>query len=89
MAGIVDTIIVTRKGQITIPIDIWRELGFEEGEQLYVERAGDTIVIRRPVSVVERTAGVFAGYRLPTPLTSGEERESYERGVAEEADDYE
>lgn len=75
---------ITRKGQITIPIEIRRALNLAEGERLSVERAGDTVLLRRAISVTERTAGSLAKYRKDPPLTLEEERAAFEQGVADE-----
>ncbi len=39
---------VTRKSQITIPIEVRRKLGIREGDFLYVDVEGDKIVIEKP-----------------------------------------
>lgn len=75
---------VTRKGQITIPIDVRRSLGLREGDHLDVERHGETVVLRRATSVAQRTAGALAHYRKARPLTADEERDAFELAVAEE-----
>jgi AbrB family looped-hinge helix DNA binding protein len=75
---------ITRKGQITIPADIRRELGMSEGDQLDVELQGDTVIVRRASSVAARTGGALAKYRRSTPLTVEEERSLFEQAVAEE-----
>ena len=83
------TTTMTNKGQITIPIEIRRELGLEGGDRFEVVRVGNDMVVRPAVSVARRTAGILSSYRLPVPLTIEEEREAFERGLAEEADSYE
>lgn len=75
---------VTRKGQVTIPIDIRRRLGIKEGDKLAVEEHDDEIVFKRARSYAERSAGIFAKYRLPKPLTPEEEREAFGQAVADE-----
>ena len=75
---------VTRKGQITIPIEIRQSLNLNTGDKLAVEQRGDTVLLRRATSVVERTAGIFAKYRKATPLSPAEERAAFEQGVADE-----
>ncbi|HYI25084.1 MAG TPA: AbrB/MazE/SpoVT family DNA-binding domain-containing protein [Thermomicrobiales bacterium] len=81
---VVSNTTITRKGQVTIPADVRRELGLQEGDQLSVERQGDTVVLRRATSVAQRTAGALAHYRKSRPLTADEEREAFELAVAEE-----
>ena len=80
---------MTDKGQVTIPIELRRELGFEGGDKFMVVRQGDGVMIRPAVSVAQRTAGILSKYRLPRPLSIEEEREAFERGLAEEAESYE
>lgn len=80
---------VTRKGQITIPADIRRELGMSEGDLLDVERQGDTVIVRRASSVASRTGGALAKYRRPQSLTIEEERVLFEQAVADEVSENE
>jgi antitoxin PrlF len=75
---------ITRKGQVTIPIEIRRELNWDEGKVVSFERQGKGVFLLPAQSVVERTAGIGAKYRLPKPMTREEEKEAFERGVAEE-----
>jgi AbrB family looped-hinge helix DNA binding protein len=75
---------VTRKGQVTIPIDIRRKLGIKEGDKLAVEEHDDEIVFKRAKGFAESTAGIFAKYRLPVPLTPEQEREAFGQAVADE-----
>ena len=76
--------VVTRNGRITIPANIRRELGIEPGDRIVVEQIGDTIRLTRALSIVERTAGCLAKYGQGRMLSSEEETEAFERGVAEE-----
>jgi AbrB family looped-hinge helix DNA binding protein len=75
---------ITRKGQVTIPIEIRRALTLTEGDQLAVEQPGEVVLLRRAGSVAERTAGILARYRLATPLTPEEERADFEANLADE-----
>jgi AbrB family looped-hinge helix DNA binding protein len=74
---------VTRKGQITVPIEVRRALGIEEGDSVAVrlDDNGRATLERRP-SFVTRTAGLFKSGR--PPLSPEEEQEEFERGVAED-----
>lgn len=67
---------VTRKGQITLPAELRKEFGIEEGHVLYVAKGEHGIEIRTPGSFVARTAGIFRDYaaHLP-PLEPDEIRE--------------
>lgn len=76
--------IITRKGQITIPIEIRRALMLNEGDQIEVERHGDVVLMRRATSIAERTSGILADYRKAAPLTAEEERAAFEEAVADE-----
>jgi AbrB family looped-hinge helix DNA binding protein len=78
------TTTITRKGQITIPVEIRRSLGLAEGERVNVEQQGETVLLRRATSVAERTAGILSKYRRPTPLTPEQERTAFEQAVANE-----
>lgn len=78
------TTIVTRKGQITIPVEMRRALDLQEGEMVSVELQGDKLLLRRAVSVVDQTFGSLGRYMKRPSLTAEEEREAFEAGVAAE-----
>ncbi len=75
---------VTRKGQVTVPVEIRREMGIKEGDRVtfVVDEAG--IHFKRGESVVARTAGLFKG-RGPR-LSAEQLREIAELGFVEHAD---
>ena len=50
----------TRKGQITVPVEIRRSLGFEEGDEVVIREVDGTVVLESPTSIFNRTAGIFA-----------------------------
>lgn len=75
---------LTRKGQMTVPIQIRRALNLAEGDHLAVEQHGEAFLVRRATSVVEQTAGKLAKYRKTPPATSEEEKAAFEQGVADE-----
>lgn len=75
---------ITRKGQITMPIEIRRALNLAEGERLSVEQAGETVLLRRAPSVAERTAGMLAQYGKTPPPTLEAESDAFEQAVADE-----
>lgn len=56
------TVKVTRKGQITLPAELRKEFGIEEGDTLYFVKGERGIEIRTPGSFVARTAGMFRDY---------------------------
>ena len=77
------TTLVTRKGQITVPIRIREELGLKEGDKLAFIRSGQEITIKRSASVVLQTAGVLQG-NSPA-LSPPQLREAAEDAIADEA----
>ena len=75
--------VVTRKGQVTLPVEIRRALGLKEGDRVaFVMETGQ--VRLEPVgSVVERTAGMLKGEQ---PAATAEElRQAAEQAVADQA----
>jgi AbrB family looped-hinge helix DNA binding protein len=46
-------VVVTRRGQTTIPTEIRRKLGIKEGSRLRVDAEGDTVVFTKVPSVFE------------------------------------
>lgn len=75
---------ITRKGQITIPVEIRNELGLREGDVLVVERTNAGILLRNQQEIVRNTAGALAKYARFPPPTPEELRQAFEEGVAEE-----
>ena len=74
--------VVTRKGQVTVPAEIRRELGLKQGDRvIFVVERGEARM-RPGGSVVERTAGAFKGYG--SALTAEELREAAENAIAED-----
>ncbi len=51
---------VTRKGQVTIPVEYRRKYGIREGSRLIVEE-GAGLIILKPIPPLEDLAGVDAG----------------------------
>lgn len=74
--------VVTRKGQITIPVEIRRALDLKEGDKVVVVLQGDEARIRAAGSVVARTEGLF-NTRKP-PLTAEDLRAAGEQAIAED-----
>jgi len=56
----VTDVLVTRKGQITIPIALRRKYGIKEGTKIIVEDSGDNIVLK-VVPRFEDLIGLYAG----------------------------
>jgi len=75
--------VVTRKGQVTIPVEIRKALGIEEGDRVSFVVDEDEVKLRRTGSVVARTAGAFKG-RAPA-MTVERLREAAEEGMSEDA----
>ncbi len=79
--------VMTRKGQITVPVEIRRALGLKEGDKVAVSLEDGHARLVPYGSVAARTAGIFAGTgpAIPggEPRSAFEER-YFERGVAEE-----
>jgi len=46
-------VVVTRRGQTTIPMSIRKKLGIEEGTRLMVDAEGDRVVLRKIPSVFD------------------------------------
>ncbi len=74
---------VTRKGQITVPAEVRRALGLREGDSVAVTLDAGQVRLERRPGVVERTAGALRSDR--PALSPDQERDEFERGVAEEA----
>jgi AbrB family looped-hinge helix DNA binding protein len=53
---------MTRKGQITIPVEIRNALGLQEGDLFVVKQDETQIVIESQRDIVRRTAGSLAKY---------------------------
>ena len=75
--------VVTRKGQVTVPVEVRRQLDLKEGDRVaFVVEEGEVRLVRTG-SVVERTAGVFKG--RGGALSAEQLREAAEQAMAEEA----
>lgn len=80
------TTTVTRKGQITIPVEIRNALGISEGDKIEVELEDSTVRLRpKKGSITERTAGMFKSNR--PPMTAEELRIAAETAIAEVAEE--
>ena len=53
-------VLVTRKGQVTVPIALRRKYGIEEGMKMIVEDSGSSIILK-VVPRIEDLAGIDAG----------------------------
>ena len=73
---------MTRKGQITVPVEVRRALGLREGDNVAVLLENGRATLERRPSFAARTAGMFKSGR--SPLSPEQEQEEFERGVAED-----
>ena len=55
-----EIVLVTRKGQVTIPASKRKKYGIKEGMRVLVKESGDGILIK-PITPIEDLAGVDAG----------------------------
>lgn len=76
------TIVISEKGQVTLPADIRRKLGLAAHSRLQVEVRDDQVVLSR-VKTVAELAGILAPYARPG-ITWEQEREQMEKAIAEE-----
>lgn len=73
---------VTKKGQVTIPVEIRRLLGVDPHDKIAFVVLADQVCVVRPTSVVERTAGAL---KTDESVLSDEElREAAEIAIAED-----
>jgi antitoxin PrlF len=73
---------VTRKGQVTVPIQIRKALGIKSGDKISFVLEDGTARLERRGSVTDRTAGLF---RSTEPARSAEQlREAAEQAIADE-----
>jgi AbrB family looped-hinge helix DNA binding protein len=76
------TTVVTRKGQITIPVEIRRSLGIGEGDRVALVLDGDAVRLALSAGVVARTAGILKA--AGSPLSAEELRQAAEGAIAGE-----
>ena len=74
---------VTRKGQVTIPIEIRRLLGVKPKDQVAFVVEDNKVRLAKSGSVVARTAGAIKTRN--SALSVEEEREAVEEAIAKEA----
>jgi AbrB family looped-hinge helix DNA binding protein len=76
---------VTSKGQVTIPIEIRRELGLETGDKVSFRKSEQGIVIESAGSAVRRSAGMLSRYAVGRkPPNIAEMKEAAAAGWANE-----
>ncbi len=79
-----NTSVITRKGQVTIPIEIRRALGLNEGDRVMFIRDGNDVRLTSAESIAVRTAGMLHAFRRVPPATLEEEKEAFAQAVADE-----
>ncbi len=57
---------VSDKGQISIPMDVQREIGIKKGDELLLIRKGHKIVLEKPERVLELLEDEFADVQTIT-----------------------
>ncbi len=65
MTGVVK---VTRKGQMTIPVEVRKKLVIKEGDKLLVEITAHGQVIFTPIRKLEDCAGIYSKYAKPEEM---------------------
>lgn len=51
---------VSEKGQIALPVDVRREAGIKQGDDLFLIQKGNKILLEKSERVAERIAGDFS-----------------------------
>lgn len=74
---------ISDKGQVTLPVEIRRELGLKAKSQVTLD-VRDGEVVLRPVKSVRELYGVFARATKDKPADWDAEREAMYRAVADE-----
>lgn len=64
---------MTSKGQVTIPVEIRKELGLESGDKVSFRRSDQGIVIESARTAVRRSAGMLSRYAANRPPATIEE----------------
>ncbi|MGA2627285.1 MAG: AbrB/MazE/SpoVT family DNA-binding domain-containing protein [Candidatus Bathyarchaeia archaeon] len=62
-----ETVLVTRKGQVTIPVEHRKKFGIREGMRVVVMDTGDGILIK-PIIPLQDLAGIDAGKMAITEM---------------------
>lgn len=76
---------MTRKGQVTIPVEIREQLGLHEGDHFIVHAVDGKVVFESQRDIARRTAGALAEYgkKMP-PLAPHQIRALAAHYIAEE-----
>ena len=76
--------VVTRKGQVTIPIEIRRSLGLKRGDRVTFVQENGSARLQKAPSLVEQTAGMLSKYALDHVPTDEEMNEAIELAIVED-----
>ena len=57
-----EPVTVRRKGQVTLPAELRKDLDLHEGDIIYFQRRGNETVLLRKADIVDPTAGALAKY---------------------------
>ncbi|MCA9834715.1 MAG: AbrB/MazE/SpoVT family DNA-binding domain-containing protein [Thermomicrobiales bacterium] len=89
---------VRKKGQITLPADVRRDMDLHEGDVIHFERRGSETVLVKDADIVARTAGALAKYVTDGPVVvdrdqiwaeiAQEKEDRILRQIAEESGEY-
>ena len=82
---VIHSVNVRNKGQMTLPADVRKELGVQDGGRILLERREDMWVLVRPNELVEQLAGSLHEYAGDAPLEW--DREELWTEIATERDD--
>ncbi len=74
---------LTRKGQVTVPVEIRRALGLKEGDQVTFTMKDGEVRVEPTGSVVQQTAGMMRA-DVP-PMTERELKEFAAQAIADDA----
>ena len=76
---------MTSKGQVTIPVEIRKELGLEAGDKVSFRKSDQGVVIESARSAVRRSAGMLSRFAANRPpATIAEMKEAAAAGWANE-----
>ncbi len=78
---------VTRKGQVTIPIEFREQFDFHEGDIVLFEARGKHVVMLHPEDVEDWTSGALKEYAKGDHMTPEEMREVAAKAIADQVMD--
>jgi AbrB family looped-hinge helix DNA binding protein len=63
-----EPVTIRRKGQLTLPAELRKEMDLNEGDVIYFVRRGKDTLLIRAEDIIARTAGALSEYATDTPL---------------------